>query len=354
MTIPRFSALALAGAAAFGGAAAWAETPLPVQIIEVAKRAYTHETTLTGTVEARRTYPAGFRDGGQVVEVAVAVGDKVAAGDLIARVDPGPADDAFRAATAARAAAAAGFDQAQRSHDRTAALLAQGNATQSDVDLATQDLLTTRASLSQAEADLATARRATEDTELRAVNAAVVIARFAEPGRVVGAGEPIVTLASLDNPQAVFLVPDFPGLESFLDAPVEVSPLDGGAPLKAKVSELAPLVTAQGTVEARVDLPVASSGAYPIGAVISGRVSMAQPAVISVPWTALTSTAAGPAVWRVDPKAMTVSLAPITVAAYRDRSVEVASGLAPGELVVGNGARALYPGRPVVWAEGAQ
>ena len=70
--------------------------------------------------------------------------------------------------------------------------------------------------------------------------------------------------------------------------------------------------------------------------------------MLAVPWQALTSTAQGPAVWRVDPETMSVSLVRIVVGAYRDTLVEVAEGLSEGEMVVGRGAQALYPGRVVM------
>jgi multidrug efflux pump subunit AcrA (membrane-fusion protein) len=66
-----------------------------------------------------------------------------------------------------------------------------------------------------------------------------------------------------------------------------------------------------------------------------------------VPWTALTATPEGPAVWRVDPGTMQVQLAPVEVTAYSDDMVEISAGVAAGDLVVGSGSQFLYPGRVV-------
>lgn len=346
MSLPPPRAVALA-ALALTAAPALAEDALQVELLTVAETTQRFEVSLTGTIEASRSYPASFRDGGQVLEVAVDVGDRVGTGALIARVDPIQTQAALRAAEAARNAAEAGLAQSRRDLDRTEALLAQGNATQSDLDSATEDFLTAQATRDQTEADLARARRALEDTTLTAVEAAIVTDRSAEPGQVVGAGQTIVTLASLAGREAVFLVPNISSIDDFLGAAVKITPLEGGPTLQAEVTELSPLVSAQGTVEARVALPDDLASDFTLGVLVSGHIAFDLAPAIEVPWTALTATAEGPAVWLVDPATMRVSLAPVGVQSYSDDAVEVSAGLSPGDLVVGQGARLLYPGREV-------
>ena len=55
----------------------------------------------------------------------------------------------------------------------------------------------------------------------------------------------------------------------------------------------------------------------------------------------------GTAVWVYDPQAGTVAARSITVAGSNETSVQVASGLNPGDVVVTAGAQALRPGQKV-------
>lgn len=76
------------------------ETVRPVKVVEVAEAATTRELSYSGAVRARSEAPAGFRVGGKVVERAVNIGDRVRAGDVLARLD---ATDYALSVTSARA-----------------------------------------------------------------------------------------------------------------------------------------------------------------------------------------------------------------------------------------------------------
>ena len=74
---------------------------------------------------------------------------------------------------------------------------------------------------------------------------------------------------------------------------------------------------------------------------------MAAAAAIEVPASALVRADGKPAVWVVDPKALTVSTRAIEVQAQDANTVQVASGLNPGDVVVTAGVQALRPGQKV-------
>jgi multidrug efflux pump subunit AcrA (membrane-fusion protein) len=54
-----------------------------------------------------------------------------------------------------------------------------------------------------------------------------------------------------------------------------------------------------------------------------------------------------PAVWVVDPSALTVSLRNIGVLRHSPATVAISNGLEPGEIVVTAGVQALHPGQKV-------
>ncbi|MBL3561578.1 efflux RND transporter periplasmic adaptor subunit [Rhodovulum sulfidophilum] len=331
----------------FASAPAGADQPLSVEILRIEARPSEITYTLTGTVQAVDDYPASFRDGGRIIEVAVETGDALERDDVIARVDATEAEARLRSAEAALQAAEAALVQARQARDRAANLLDEGNGTQSDLDAAVQAFLSARSDRDQASARRAVARRAAEDTVLRAIEPSIVIRRSAEPGQVVPAGQAVVTLANRGPRDAVFQVPDIPELDAFLGSDVRLSPLGGGRGCDAAVTELAPVVSGNGTVQAKVRIEVEAAGRFSIGQPVVGIVTLGRPTALVVPWTALTATADGPAVWTVGAEDNRVRLTPVTIDGYSDSGIRIAEGLSEGQAVVGAGSQYLFPGREV-------
>lgn len=327
---------------------------LPVTVVDARMTAPERSIRLTGTIEALDSYPAGFRDGGRVISVAVDVGDEVQKGDEIARVDPTRTEAALRAARASVDATQAALDQADQARTRAESLLERGSGTQADLDSATEAYLTARAARDQAEAQLATARRAFEDTILTAVDDAIVTDRSAEPGQVVGEGQPIVTLASLEGREAVFLTPDDPRLSDILGQEVAIRPLEGEVRLRVPVTEVSPVVAETGTVTAKAAITGDVAHGFTIGEAVIGELRLTGRPVISVPWTALTSAEGAPAVWLLPEGSDRVELQQIEIEGFTRDRVEVASGLTGGDRVVAEGSHALFPGRQVIVLEDAQ
>ena len=323
-----------------------AQTALPVEIVTVSAQPRTEEHRLIGKVEAANTYPGAFRSGGRIVEIGVETGDRVAAGAVIARIDAAQAQAAQTGARASLEAAEAALRLAELARDRATSLLARGVGTQSQLDAADEAFLAARAQRDQAAAQLASAEQALEDTVIRASENLIVIDRLAQPGEIAGAGQEIVTLASEGRRDAVFLSPDMTGLAELRGMQIELRPADH-APIVTTLTEIAPVLTATGTVEVRAVIPPGAAAALTIGNTVEGRISRQTDPVFTVPWTALTATSSGPAVWTVDPASMAVRLTPITIETYADTTVGISAGLRDGALVVGAGSQVLYEGMVV-------
>lgn len=330
-----------------------AQSAVPVEIVAAEKVPLVVDSRLVGTIEATNAYPGAFRSGGRIVEVAVDIGDHVAAGTVMARIDPAQAEAAVAAASAQLAAAATGLQQATDARDRASSLLERGVGTRAQLDAAEEAYLGARASHDQAEAQLASARQAVADTVITAREDTVVLDRKVNPGEIVGAGQEVLSLASDGRLEAVFLSPDITGLAALRDFEIVLHPV-GQDPFTTRVTEISPVLTATGTVEVRAAVPVDAAAGLNIGESIVGDVRHQGVPVISVPWTALAATGDGPAVWTVDPGEMTVRLTPITIADYRDFTIDVSDGLAAGDLVVGAGSQALYQGMKVRAVEGRE
>ena len=326
-------------------------TPFPVSTVTVETTTHAQEYQLTGTIAALDSYSAGFRDGGRVISVNADVGDVVRAGDEIAAVDPTQAQAGFNSAQASLDAANAALVQAQQARDRAASLLERGSGTQADLDSATESFLTAQASRDQAKARLEAARQTLEDTVLTVLRDGIITERTAEPGQVVGAGQPIGTLASLDGREAVFYVPNVKDLMNVKGEDVTLTPLEGGEALTVQVTEVSPVVAPNGTVTVKAEIPAGQGRLYTIGEAVVGRIVLEQPPGITIPWQALNADARGPAVWVLDPASNRVALRPITVDEYHSKTVDVAEGLEDGDIIVTGGSHALYPDRLVAVKE---
>ncbi|MBI1220657.1 MAG: efflux RND transporter periplasmic adaptor subunit [Rhodobacteraceae bacterium] len=325
------------------------DAPLAVQIVTVAHTTDTRSLSLTGEIAPRDTLSASFPTSGRIVAMLVQRGDHVTAGTPLARIDSVQQDQSLRSAEAALATANATAAKARDDADRQDGLLEQGATTRSARDAAADTLRAAEAGVAQAEADLDRAKKAVADTVMTAPADATVTDRMAELGQVVGAAQPVMTLALGDRYDAIFAVPEVMLTTVPLTAPtVRLSPVD--RPQDSVIGTprlISPLVDAtRGTVKVTVAMPSLPPGVS-FGDAIVGTVQSGDTSKISLPWSAISATVDGPAVWVVDPASHAVSLRPVQVLRYESGRIVLAGGVSDGELVVGLGANLLYPGRIV-------
>lgn len=307
---------------------------------------------LTGTIAAEESLELGFRQSGRVVEVLVREGDRVAEGDQLARLDSVQQDQALRVAQASLAAAVAAQDQAQLASDRASAMLARGVGTRAARDAAVQALSEADGAVERAESAVEQAARAVEDTVLRAPAGAVVTARDMAPGQIVGAAQPVLSVAVLNGMEAVFEMGDLPILRDAIGANVHLSVIEiDRPPMIGTVAEIAPLVDpVNGTVTVRVQIDGVQGDVALLGASVRGDFRLAGDSGIALPWTTLMRDGDRPAVWIVGGDGR-VSLSPVEIRAFADGVVYLEAGIEAGQIVVGAGSQMLFPGRAVQRAE---
>lgn len=320
----------------------------PVRSVTVAKREAGETLALTGRIAAQDVAALGFRIAGRVMERPVNVGDRMKAGQVIARLEPQNETNAVRSAQAGLAAAQAQLTQARNHFERQETLLAQGWTTRALFDQAQKERDTAQARVDAAEAQLKTADDLLGFTVLEADAAGVVTATGAEPGEVVQAGQPVVRLARQGGRDAVFQVPAQVLRTAPADAVIAVSLTDDPA-IKAagRVREVAPEadpVTRTFEVKVGLDDP---PDAMRLGATVTGRLRTDAQLVIEVPASALTKAAGQPAVWVVDPTSTTVALRNVDVGRFDPAKVTVVGGLDVGEVIVTAGVQSLHPGQKV-------
>lgn len=320
----------------------------PVRTVVVQESASGETVTLSGTVESQVEVDLAFRIGGRLVERPVQLGDMVAAGQLIGRLDPADEENALRAAEASLAAAAGQLAEVRANFDRQRQLFERDFVSQAGLDRAEQQLTSAQGAFDAAEAQVGIARRRLADTELLADAPGVVTAVGAEAGEVVQPGRRIVQLARDEGKDAVFDVPA--GLVAASPPDPEVSitlSLNPAVTAQGRVREVAPRAdAATGTIRVRVGL-IDPPAEMRLGSTVTGRVHFGGLGGIELPASALTSADGAPAVWVVDPDSRTVALRPVAVARFSPATVSIEYGVELGERVVTAGVQALRPGQKV-------
>jgi RND family efflux transporter MFP subunit len=321
----------------------------PVRAITVEELPGGETITLTGRVAAEEEVNLAFRVGQRLIERKVNVGDRVTPGQLVARLEATTFQNTVQAARANLAAAQAAASDARLEFDRQRTLFERGVAPRARFERALKARDASAAQVDAAQAQLATAREQLGYTELFADSAGSVTAVGAEPGEVVGAGQMIVRVARQGGRDAVFDVPArVKEAAAGLDPEVAVvSTTDPNVRAVGRVREVSPQADpVTRTFEVKVGLSDPPEQMR-LGSTVTGSIRIGGGASIRIPASALTSSEGAPAVWLLDPEAGTVSLRPIVVARSGLADLDVAEGLAAGDVVVTAGVQTLRPGQKV-------
>ena len=289
-----------------------------------------------------------FRVSGRMIERAVNIGDRVVAGQVIARLDSQNATNTLRSARAALAAAESQLVMTRNAFNRQDQLLRNGFTTRSNHDAARSAMETALSTVDSAEAQVKIAEDNLGYTDLIADASGTVTARGAEPGEVVQAGQMILQLAREGGRDGVFDVPASILREASADSVISVSLADDPS-IKAtgRVREVAPQADpVTRTFRVWIGLDNAPD-AMRLGSTINGQVTIENYAMIEIPASALTAVNNAPAVWILNPETNTVALHNVEIGRFGNVTVGVASGLSAGDIVVTAGVQALYPGQKV-------
>src|SRR5215471_18512586 len=320
----------------------------PVRTVTVEKREAGRQLTFTGRIEAEDEVSLSFRIGGRILENNGKLGDRVQAGQVVARLEPQNEMNGLRQAQAALAAAQGQLTQARNQFERQETLLAQGWTTHVNFDQAKQANQTAQSQVDAAEAQLKIAHDLVSFTELKADAPGVVTAVGPAAGEVVQPGQSIVRIARKDGRDAVFDIPAQVIRTAPSDPQITVSLTDDPkVTARGRVREVAPQANpATRTFEVKVGL-TDPPPAMLLGAAVTGRLETQAVPIIEIPATALTRVNQQPAVWIVDPLKSTVSLRNVDVMRFDQAQVAVSQGLDTGEIVVTAGVQALHPGQTI-------
>lgn len=284
---------------------------------------------------------------GRLGEVLVSEGDRVKAGQTLARIDPSSLRDAASQAEAQVSQARAQEQNARAKLDRAQKAFSAGVAAGQEVDDARLGDATAAASLRTAQAQLSTARNQLGRSELKAPFAGVVAHIFAAPGEPVDAGKPVVEVAR--TTQLELRASLSPGLAALVRpgqrAELRVDGIEGD-PAKGQVLAVAPVIdAATGTalVRVRVENPggVLKGGSFAHARIEAGI----HLNVLRVPHESLVRSEDGTAVAIVAQGK--VKRQPVELGYEDEHFSEITKGLEGNEQVILQGAYALPDGTAV-------
>nr|WP_036238819.1 efflux RND transporter periplasmic adaptor subunit [Massilia sp. JS1662] len=348
--------------------AADARTAAPLVETVLVQGAPATARSFTGVVGARVQSDLGFRVPGKVVQRLVDVGQAVHRGQPLMRIDPIDLGLQARAQAEAVTAARARARQAGDDEARYRDLVAEGAVSASAYEQLKAAADSARAQLSAAEAQYDVARNAAGYAVLVADADGVVVDTLAEPGQVVGAGQPVVRLAHAGPREAIVQLPET--MRPRLGAPAQAVLYGGQAAGVARLRQLADAADRlTRTYEARyvLDGPLADA---PLGATVTLRLDgdgktdalkagaqqagAQQSDALQVPAAAVLDAGKGSGVWTVAGDPARVTWRRVDVLAIGDDTARVTGQLKPGERVVALGAHLLHEGDAVRVARAPQ
>lgn len=364
------------GVPASEGAATTTAPPTNSPMITVEPQPWTTTVRSQGGLVADESAVIGARVAGRVAEVAVEVGQRVQAGDVLVRLND--TELALRvehsAAQLDRARAALGLDadegdeavdvatapevlreqarveEARTQLERLQVLFGRSAISRTDLDAAVAALAVAEATLASARqqveekiaivkvqrAELALAREACSQAMVRAPFAGLVQSRHGSaPGASVREGDALVTLVRTDPLRFRGTVPERQALTLREGQRVTVH-FDGAtAPIKTTVARIAPVLDETSrTLLFEADIP------NPDGLLRSGLFAQADVVVdagsqaLVVPVTSVLEFAGIQKVWRLEPGGRRPKSVPVRTGRRHKGLVEIVSGLSSGDQVV--------------------
>lgn len=261
---------------------------IPVSLSPVVTRPADAPLVVHGRVGAAREHKPAFKTGGVVEAILVDEGDRVAAGQVLARLDTRQLD--------------AGLAQARAALGKAARDLARVEQLVGDEVLPGTDRDDARTAHTIARAQVSALAYDREKATLVATEPGVVIRRLAEPGEVVGPGAPVLVISGSEGEsQRLEIGVPALGLDRVRPGARASVRLDGETVDRpATVLEIAPTLT-PGTDRLMVTL--AFEGDAPLG--IVGSATFAPRAELTLPAVPITTLVEGlgreATVWIPDP-----------------------------------------------------
>ena len=284
-------------------------------------------------VEAVRQSTVAAQVSGRIVDLRFDVGDYVRKGEVIVRIDERAATQAVQASEAQVRQAEAELRNARAQYERSKQLVSEKFLSQAALDKAEADYKATQARVA---ALLAGAEQAATERSFATIVApysGVVSARHVELGEMAAPGKPLMTGFDPGTLRVSATVPQaqIGAIQAGGKARVEIPSL--GRWIEVRRTTIVPSADPRThTTQVRLELPADVRGVYP-GVYARAHFVVGTAPRLLAPRTAVLRRSEVTAVYVVDDKGA-VQLRQVRLGTASDeRSIEILSGLRPGERV---------------------
>src|SRR3954468_2940688 len=337
--------LLLAGCEANTAPSVNSERPVQVQRISCDNENVSRE--FVGVVRARYETDLAFRVAGRIGARLVNVGDRVKAGDVVARLDPQDLKLQAESAEAELGAATSNLTQAIADLERYTKLRTSGYASVADFDRKKWTKDEAEGRLERAKRALDLARNQLGYSDLKADADGIITATMAEAGQVVATGQAVARLAHRGEKEAVVALPEtWLGEARRSNATVRLWS-ERERSFEATLRELSPQADAASRTYAARFTILDADDTVAFG--MTATVTLARAANASVgrlPLSSILNRGNGPVVYVVDETGALVRR-PVTLSSFSESSAAVTSGIGEGDKVVTLGVQKLEAGLKV-------
>ncbi|MEZ5728197.1 MAG: efflux RND transporter periplasmic adaptor subunit [Burkholderiaceae bacterium] len=237
---------------------------------------------VSGSLRAVNSAWVKARVAGEIRALALREGDRVRAGQVVARIDA--AEYASRVTQARRQAdaARAQIDIARRVYENNKALVAQGFISKTALDTSLASLEGAKATYQAALAAVDVARKALADTELRSPISGLVGQRPMQNGERAGVDARILEVVDLSAMELEAAIPPAEAMSLRVGQQAELTVEGGNQPFTAKVVRINPIAQA-GSRSVLAYLRVDHPEGLRQGLFAQGRIVTARAQVLAIP-----------------------------------------------------------------------
>jgi RND family efflux transporter MFP subunit len=322
-------------------------------VVTVESRELALRLPLSGSLAPLAQATVKSKVSGVVLDTTVREGMKVAAGQVIARLDDADARARVAQQSALLKEASARLAMAAKNEANSQALLKQNYISQNSFDTTRNSVELAQAAVDAARAQLDLARIALNDTTIRAPLSGVVSKRFVQAGEKLSPDSPVMAIVDLQHLTLDAQVPasDIPRVQVGQDVRFKVDGFNGRA-FSGKVARINP-ATEPGSRSMLVYISVANddgslrAGMFAKGSITTEK-SGARPIV---PLAALRKDGARDVVYRVDGGKVVAQPVQLGMRSEDEGLAEVTGGLEAGAVLLAVPLDGVKPGSAVKLAK---
>jgi RND family efflux transporter MFP subunit len=170
---------------------------IPVRIVHIEQEELPLMVESVGRLASNREVTLAAEISGVAQSYHADIGDSVKKGQTLVQIDPTDYRLALKEAEAGLAVAASRLDLAKKVYERAKTLLPRKVITPDDFDKSEAEYLAAGASVKRSTVLVDIARERLDKTRIRSPFDALVVARMIEVGQMLGAGQPVLTVADM-------------------------------------------------------------------------------------------------------------------------------------------------------------